>query len=145
MVRVVALALGLSASATLACGQSCTQVGCDEGIEIGFDLREHGDYVIDVEVDGAKTTCRATLPIAVRDERPCEPGTGIGLATSSNLHRIGPLWVGTNEAKRISVRITRDATLVAEKTFAPDYRTTVGPNGPDCDPPTCTGARTTLP
>jgi hypothetical protein len=41
-------------------------------------------------------------------------------------------------AKTVSVRATRDGKLIGEKTFAPPYVTSAGPNGPGCEPSQCT-------
>jgi hypothetical protein len=133
-------------------GKSCTLMACgDEGVTIDFSLRERGSYAIDVVVDGVETTCQATLPIDSERAACGGPAEGVVhlVVTGSRLppedQSIGPLTLATKDAKQVEVRISRDGALVAEKIFAPAYETSPGPNGPGCEPATCTSARTTLP
>lgn len=142
--------VGIGTLATTACEEKvCTLMGCGaEGVTVEFTLRERGAYVIDVVVDGERTTCRATLPLRA-DDSGCGGSavvlTRSGSALPESEHTIGPLRIASTTAREVSIRLERDGTVVAEKSFSPAYETTPGPNGPECDPASCTSARTTLP
>lgn len=113
-------------------------------------FRDAGSYVFTITVDGQTTTCRATLPLGPGSGGGCDgpPGAVIltqsGSALPAAQQSLGGLQLATKSAKSVTVKVTRDGAVVADKTFAPAYVTRPGPNGPDCDPPSCTSARETL-
>ena len=105
--------------------------------------------MIEVVIDGAKTTCTATLPLPSAPPTPCNHAdvllTLSGSALPAAQHSIGGLLLMTTTAMNVSVRATRDGTALGDKTFAPAYVTSPGPNGPGCEPAECKLAKATFP
>ncbi len=130
-------------------GKDCTAAGCVSGVSVDFELRERGNYVFDVTVDGVKTRCTATLPLSNTSSPPCDaPGillilSGSALPESEQL--IGGLSLTTTTAKSITIVATRDGEQIGESTVAPPYQVGPPPNGPDCEPAGCTFARYSFP
>lgn len=153
--RLLAIAL----APLLACGgsklpgldtKSCTEIGCENGVRIDFTFRDRGTYVFDVTVDGTTTRCRATLPLARGVSQACDRSeVFLGLVGSElppEQQSIGGLTLpAATNASSITVKATRDGNPIGEKTFAPAYRVTPGPNGPDCEPKECKLATATFP
>lgn len=130
--------------------KACTLMGCESGVRVDFTYREQGTYVIDVTVDGKKTTCTATLPIAKGsvDDTCSDPDVLLmisGSMLSADQQSIGGLMLNTTTAKNISIHATRDGAVIGDKSFAPPYVTRPGPNGPGCEPDSCTLATSTFP
>lgn len=153
-------ALAAAAAVLLAaCGSSqlpiigqkaCTEIGCENGVRVDFTYREPGSYTVVVVVDGVSTTCEATLPLPRGASEPCDREAVllalIGSELPADQQSIGGLILpNATDAKSITVQVTRDGTLLGEKTFTPTYQVTPGPNGPDCEPKECKLATTTFP
>lgn len=130
-------------------GRACTEIGCENGVRVDFSYRDAGSYVFDVTVDGAKVTCKATLPLPPQPPTACDgPGVLLGLVGSmlpASQQSIGGLILSSTTAKTIAVRATRDGTLLGDKSFTPPYVTAPGPNGPGCEPNECKLAKVTFP
>ena len=127
----------------------CTLLGCQSGTRIQFSLRGAGIYVFEVTVDGAKTTCTATLPLTASPATAC-PRDDVRLTLSgsslpADQHSLEGLELTTTTARTITVRATRDGQLVGESTKSPDYRTGPPPNGEGCAPDGCTSASYAFP
>lgn len=162
MVRLEVLALAF-ASIVAACGSSdaksiipgveqrgCTEIGCENGVNIDFSFRERGSYVFVVTVDGTKATCRATLPLPKGAVDACDRSEiFLGLVGSelpADQQSIGGLTLpAATNATSITIEGTRDGVSIGQKTFKPAYDVRPGPNGPDCEPKECKLARTTFP
>ncbi len=130
-------------------GGACSEIGCANGAQIDFSYRERGAYVVEVDVDGTRTTCKATLPLPRDFFTACDREGVLLMLVGSMLppdqQSIGGLEVQSTTAKVIAVRVTRDGQELARATFDPvPWVTSPGPNGPSCEPKTCTEARLTL-
>jgi len=130
-------------------GRACTEMGCEDGVRVDFSYRQAGTYVFDIIIDGAKVTCKATLPLPKATADSCDSADVLlGLVGSMlpfDQQSIGGLVFASTTARSISVRATRDGTVLGEKTFAPPYVTSPGPNGPECEPKECTIAKVAFP
>lgn len=128
-------------------GRSCTLVGCEQNAKVNFSFRDPGAYVFEVTVDGVKAICRETLPLS--QSTPCDRSdvllARVGSALPANQQSIDGLILQTTTAKTVVVRVTRDGTLIGEKTIALSWTVTPGPNGPDCEPKECRSATATFP
>lgn len=156
MRQLAALAFLLPA-AVVACstddilgGKSCTLASCEQGIEVAFTETQAGAYALEIVIDGATSTCTTTLPLPANEtSSPCTSTDVILTRTGSALpaaqQSIGGLRIARKDAKSVTVRITRDGASVRDATFAPSYVVTPGPNGPGCEPETCSNASFTLP
>lgn len=151
---LIALVLGLvpacgDASPISPGGQSCTALGCENGVRVDFSYGKPGSYVFDINVDGVVTTCRASLPLPRSASSACDRPdvllTLSGSALPEAQQSIGGLLFTSTTAKTISIRATRDGALIGEKTFAVNYIVSPGPNGPDCEPKECKQVSTTFP
>lgn len=124
-------------------------MGCQNGVDIAFSYRDAGAYVFEITIDDVKVTCTATLPLAAEPPVPCDnPDVILSLVGSmlpADQQSIGGLTFASTTAKSVTIRATRDGALLGDKTFAPPYVTSPGPNGPGCDPESCTLARVTFP
>ena len=141
---------GASSSSGSAAGSSgasaCTALGCGQsGVEIDFSYKQAGTYVFEVTTDDTKATCKATLPLPRQPPTACDrPNvllTLVGSMLPPDQQSIGGLRILTDSATRVTIRGTRDGTVLGEKTFAPEYVVTPGPNGPGCEPAECRYAR----
>jgi hypothetical protein len=131
-------------------GKSCTELGCENGVNVDFVLRDRGSYVFVVTVDGTKTTCRATLPLPKDFFEACDRSeVFLGLVGSqlpAEQQSIeGMKLPAAKDASSITIEATRDGVSIGTKTFKPAYDVRPGPNGPDCEPKECKLARTTFP
>lgn len=154
---VAAVAVALAA----ACGESkspipgvgqkaCTELACENGVNVDFVLRDRGSYVFEVTIDGTKTTCRATLPLPKDFFEACDRSeVFLGLVGSqlpAEQQSIEGLKMpAATNASTITIEATRDGASIGKKTFTPAYDVRPGPNGPDCEPKECKLARTTFP
>lgn len=157
--EIVVFALGLAACGESKSGGSlipgvgqkgCTEIGCENGVNVDFVFRDHGSYVLAVTVDGTKTTCRATLPLPKEQFEACDRSeVFIGLVGSQlppEQQSIEGLKLpAATNASTISIEATRDGVSIGKKTFTPAYDVKVGPNGPDCEPKECKLAKATFP
>lgn len=130
--------------------KSCTEIGCENGVKIDFSFRDRGTYVFEVTVDGTTTTCRASLPLPRGTFQACDRSeVFLGLVGSElppEQQSIGGITLpAATNASSIKVKATRDGNPIGEKTFAPAYVVTPGPNGPDCEPKECKLATSTFP
>jgi len=129
--------------------KECTAMGCDQNARIDFTFTEPGAYVFEVAVDGAKATCRTTLPLPRGPSAPCDRGDVllglVGSELPADQQSISGLILLTTTAKAVAIRATRDGALIGEKTIELAYTVTPGPNGPDCEPKECRSARGTFP
>jgi hypothetical protein len=126
-------------------GRACTEIGCADGLTIDWESAggwKPGRYRFEFEIDGAATTCEATLPL-----RPCDAGPSVTCGTNGAvmigesgcaLPPDGHGFSGVTIAgfpRSLKLRIVRDGQTLAEQTSAPSYRK-VQPNGEGC-PPVC--------
>jgi hypothetical protein len=130
--------------------RGCTEIGCENGVNIDFVFRDRGSYVIAVTVDGKKTTCRATLPLPKDFFEACDGSeVFLGLVGSqlpADQQSIDGLKLpAATNAASITIEATRDGISLGQKTFKPAYDVRPGPNGPDCEPKECKLARMTFP
>lgn len=140
---------GTSSPASGGEGRACTTMACQNGVDVEFSYRDAGTYVFEVTVDGTKVTCTATLPLAQQPPDPCDgPGVLLSLVGSmlpANQQSLGGLILTSTTATSVTIHATRDGVLLGDKTFAPPYVTNPGPNGPGCEPESCTLAKVTFP
>ena len=130
--------------------KSCTELACENGVNVDFVLRDRGSYVFTVTIDGTKTTCRATLPLPKEFFDACDRSeVFLGLVGSqlpADQQSIDGLKMpAATNANSITIEATRDGIAIGKKTFAPAYDVRPGPNGPDCEPKECKLAKTTFP
>lgn len=162
MVRLEGLAV-IGAIVVAACGSSdaksvipgveqrgCTELGCENGVNVDFTFRERGSYVFVVTVDGTKTTCRTTIPLPKGAVDACDRAeVFLGLVGSElpvDQQSIDGLELpAAKDATSITIEATRDGVSIGQKTFKPAYDVRPGPNGPDCEPKECKLARSTFP
>jgi hypothetical protein len=145
--------LAYRASALLACaailgsaackdelGTSCTAMGCLQGLDISFQRSEPGSYVVDLDIDGKKVRCSATIPLPA-EATACDDDDVFfiqsGSALSPDRQSVGGLQIQRTDVKKLSVKLTKDGNLVVEKSFDVTYNETPGPNGPECEPKVC--------
>lgn len=137
-------ALLLSGCSSLGGGTACTEAACAEGFQIDFSFTERGSWLFEVDIDGALTTCRATLPLPSGSASACDGSAVqlslVGSALPAAQQSIGGINVVTSTAKRITVKASRDGAAVREKSFQPAWVESPGPNGPDCEPKVCRSA-----
>lgn len=123
-------------------------MGCVEGVLLDFSYRDKGSYFFDVKVDDVVVTCKATLPLAKDPPLACDrPEAQLGVVGSmlpETGQSIGGLTFPSTTATKITVRVMRDGVELANQTFSPSYTTSAGPNGPGCEPSSCTLAKETL-
>ncbi len=127
---------------------ACTEIGCENGLEIQFvrSAWPDGEYRIQVDVDGAMTSCTGTLPL-----KPCDAGASFactgapgvqlsesGCALPAQSHALSGLSLDTTTASRVTLTIEHAGALIGTTTLEPEFRQ-VRPNGPDCAP-VCTNA-----
>lgn len=139
---MVLLPLAPVASGCENASQACTLLDCEEGIRIAFSYGEPGTYVFEVTVDGETTTCSATLPLEGAPANLCDR-SGVRLTVSgselpSGQQSIGGLSLDTKTAEQLRVVAMRDGAPLAELDVVPEYEVRPGPNGPGCEPETCT-------
>jgi len=130
-------------------GKACTEIGCDQGMSIAFSYREAGSYVVDLVIDGAPVSCRASIPLARDPATPCDRSdvllSLVGSMLPVDQQSIGGVRLTSTTAKSVSIRITRDGKVLASATYAPvPWVTRPGPNGPGCEPAQCTAASVAL-
>ena len=147
--RVAFLFLALMSCRSLGQSDTCTLVACEDGVNVSFRFTGRGTYVFDVLIDGAPTKCRATIPLAPNDRGSgCDRGEVFLQRSGSALPEAqqsleGIKMPAARDAKTVTIKGTRDAVSLGDKTFTPAY-TTSRPNGPDCEPE-CKLATTTFP
>ena len=130
--------------------QTCTELACENGVNVDFVFTDRGSYVINVTIDGVKTTCRATLPLPKEFFEACDKSeVFLGLVGSQlppEQQSIGGLKMpAATNASTITIEASRDGVPIAKKTFVPAYDVRPGPNGPDCEPKECKLAKATFP
>lgn len=130
--------------------RACTELGCENGVNVDFSFRDRGSYVFIVTVDGARTTCRATLPLPRDIFQACDRSEVLLGLVGSQLppeqQSIEGLRLpAATDANEITIEATRDGIAIGSKTFKPAYDVRPGPNGPDCEPKECKLARATFP
>jgi hypothetical protein len=127
---------------------SCTELGCNTGLQVSFVFKDRGAYVFELDLDGQKTTCRATLPLADPPPQPCDrDGVFLGLSGSklpADQHTIDGLTIPTTTVRHLTVKVVRDGVQVATLDRDVTYQVTPGPNGPKCEPRECRAAQLAL-
>ena len=135
--------LGLLAGCGDKVDVSCTDIGCQDGLQVDFEpvLETAGDYEVEIVVDGVSTRCLASLPLDAEAPSSCdEEGvylTTSGSALSEDQHEITGVYL-TAGPDTVSIGVLRDEAEVGGDTLSPTY-TVVQPNGPECEP-TCRSA-----
>jgi hypothetical protein len=150
LVTLVAACGGESKAPILFEPRGCTELGCENGVNVDFTFRERGRYVFVATVDGATTTCRATLPLPKAFFEACDRSEVflglVGAQLPADQQSIEGLKLpAATNATSITVEATRDGISIGQKTFKPPYDVRPGPNGPDCEPKECKLAQTTFP
>lgn len=123
----------------------CTLAGCDDGVDVQTNFATPGAYSFEVTVDGLKTTCAAKLPFDTAKLPECTPQNDVWVllgsldepADASHVYTLRSVRIHKTNVKSVTLKATRDGSLLGEITFAPDYQVTPGPNGPNCDPKSC--------
>lgn len=120
-------------------GFACTDVGCNNGLEIAVAKKitpwENGKYTFAVDADGKKATCTVVQPFVAESDIVCSN------AELFQADLVGGADQGVSAlrvfavATKISITVSRDGTQLATQDYAPTYND-VQPNGPSCDP-TC--------
>ena len=104
-------------------------------------------YVFAVAINGSKATCKATLgaPATARscDQDPVSLTTDV--SPNGRQRAITGLFIRSTAVKSVTIRATRDGSVLIDSTRVPAYAISPGPNGPDCDPRGCALAAYTLP
>lgn len=132
------------AAAAIGCGgdtggQACTEIGCTDGLGIGFSFTEPGAYAFQIVADGATITCSATLPLP-----PCEQAgatcsspqavlSASGCALPESQHSLEGLMLDGQHPASVEVVVERDGAELVRRTFTPQYQR-VAPNGEACGP-----------
>ena len=121
----------------------CTEKGCLDGLHVEVDPQvwPKGRYQLEIEADGKKSTCEATLPLPACGTRAvtCKGDVEVmvgesGCALPPEQQGLGPFNFKGKPSK-VSIRVKRDGKEVGKAGLSPAYKT-VQPNGPDC-PPKC--------
>jgi hypothetical protein len=138
--------------------KSCTLLACQQGVVIDIPPQtEAASYDFQVRIDGQLTTCTSTVAAdgTFSSSSSCTrpDGSPVGGTTrDGDVYILGgkggpgirQISIASTNAKQIEVVIRKAGAIVGEKSFAPVYDETPGPNGPDCEPQTCRLATTTL-
>lgn len=129
-------------------GRACTDVGCANGFDVEFSYNTQGTYVVTLKIDDAEVVCKASIPIG-GNTQPCNRSdvllTLSGSALPVSQQSIGGIHLTSTSAKRLSIQVQRGDTMLATGKWDPiPYVTTPGPNGPGCEPATCTSGRVKL-
>lgn len=133
-------------------GPACALIGCSNGFSVDWESSsgwKPGRYTFEIELDGARTTCEAKLPLRACEEGPsvsCAPSGAVqigesGCALPPGQHGFSGFSTTAFPAA-VTIVIKRDGEQILREERAPTYRT-VEPNGPDC-PPTCRQAHEAL-
>ena len=122
-------------------------VGCADNFHVDFDKASWpaGDYTLEVELDGAKTTCTVTLPFKGCDNlAQCSgdttsvlPGVS-GCALAESEHKLSGIILVDKQPAKVKVDVSFGGASIGSAEYTPTY-TTSRPNGPDCEP-VCTTA-----
>jgi hypothetical protein len=148
VIRLLFAALLGGCAVTPVATQNCTAIGCASGVNVDFTFRDKGTYVIEVMLDGVKTTCRAVLPLSDPPPSPCDRDGVILTLSGSKLppeqQSIGGIFIASTTAKQLIVKATRDGTPIGSLDRTIDYKVSPGPNGPNCEPKECKQASMTL-
>lgn len=148
--------------------QSCTEIGCGDGISIELRPAEgtldDGSYALDIVAGEQTHACSFVVPddLPVRGnlhEVQCMPRLNVylqpesicseqrsGDAISESCRPVPGRFMlqaqieGT--PRTLDLRLSRDGTALLEQQLTPSYETT-RPNGPDCEP-ACEQARVQL-
>lgn len=150
MSRLMVLALSLLSGCSLVAAdqKACTTVGCVDGLRVDFSFNQKGSYVVEVTLDGVKTTCKATLPLSNPPPTPCDREgvylTLSGSALPADQQSIGGLLVTATTNNHVTVRVSRDGTILGAIDRTITWTTTPGPNGPGCEPAECRSSSMTL-
>ncbi|MBS2016221.1 MAG: hypothetical protein JST00_25285 [Deltaproteobacteria bacterium] len=139
---------GASSSGASSGGQGCTAIGCASGFAIEFSFNQAGTYVVALKLDDAEVTCKATIPIRGTDS-PCSRSdvllTLSGSALPASQQSIGGIQLTTTTAKKLAIEVFLNDRAIASGAWDPiPYVTSPGPNGPGCEPATCTSGSVKL-
>lgn len=110
-------------------------------------ITEPGSYLFEGTLDGATSTCSASLPKGASGPSNIECSPGVELLREAVVPpaiRLGLLF-RTTTARSVTFRATRDGQPIGTATFEPAYASEPGPNGPQCEPKACTVAHATFP
>lgn len=121
-------------------GLACTEMGCEDGLEVAFSLTEPGSYTVEVIADGQLTTCSGTLPLPACDA-PSGPTCSSpdvllgasGCALPEAQHALGGISLLGKHPAMVEVVVERDGTELGRQTFTPSY-VRLAPNGEECGP-----------
>lgn len=134
--------------------QSCTMLGCADGFRVDFQrdgVWPGALYTVEVDLDGAKTTCTVTLPFASCDvAAACTGGDTAavqlgqsGCALDPLEHKLSGVTILGKEPKAVNVTVSRAGASVGQDSYTPVFSTSQ-PNGADCEPTCRTAPPVTL-
>lgn len=125
-----------------AAAQSCTEIGCVNGLSFttaaNYDWK-NGQYDIRVALDYKTVECRGELPLHPCDQGPTftcdDPKVRIeesGCAMQDDQHAITGIYIDDTPNKAM-ISIMRNVRPVITRTVVPQYAIS-RPNGPGCGP-----------
>ena len=140
---------GASSGASSGGDRACTAMGCSNGFDVSFSYSQPGTYVVTVKLDGEEIVCKASIPLRDTTDGPCGRSdvllTTVGSMLPVAQQSIGGLHITTTSPKRLSVQVQRDEKMLATGAWDPiPLVTRPGPNGPGCEPETCTSGSVNL-
>lgn len=110
-------------------------------IKVQFSYAGAAQYRFEVDLDGVRHECTASLPLRADAPQSCDDPTLrltlSGSALPEAEHSIGPLEIWRDDVQRVAVRAFRDESPIGETAFDVKYSTTPGPNGEGCEPEVC--------
>lgn len=140
-IRRMLLALVLATAAPVgACSRVCTAVSCGPAsvLVLFKKQRKLGQYLVEVTVDGERSQCSVEALTIGTKQGECDASYLILLAGSDGLRSLG---IARSNAETVTIVVRWNGVFQQEQTFTPNYVVTrPGPNGPGCDPESCTSA-----
>ena len=129
--------------------RACTAMGCSNGFDVSFSYSQPGTYIVTVKLDGEEIVCKTAIPLRDTADGPCGRSdvllTTVGSMLPVAQQSIGGLHITTTTPKRLSVQVQRDDKMLATGSWDPiPLVTRPGPNGPGCEPETCTSGSVNL-
>ena len=143
----------ISACGVVDDGTDCTEMGCEDGLNIalaGPGVAKSGAYEFVLIADGEEITRTANLPVASCENAGGAPCTSKnvflsaigGCGSPDTTQSFDGIILSGMHPRTVEVTVRRDGAEVAHQTFTLSY-THLEPNGPDC-PGACDQASTSL-
>lgn len=123
-------------------GRQCTLIGCASGLGVAFQTAAWpaGTWKVIAQTPSGERSCTVTLPLPSDGQAQCSALLQLGTSGSA-LPAADHALTGVqlpDTPTSLTLKVLRDGQLVAQKAFAPAYKTSQ-PNGTGCEP-TCTQA-----